>query len=412
MAKDEITFKYAKKYSRASKKTKGEILDIVVEVTGWSRDNARRRLKKALQRKRSKYKRSVKRRTRPLKYSPRTRQILVNAWSLSGNCCGQYLFAQIKSGLLKRLIAHGELYDGHKNKGYPVSLSDPAITELYQMSSATIDRYLRKAKRELMPPVFSTTRQASYPLHNEVPFGKSYEKHKQPGWLSTDTVAHCGSTLKGDHLWTVNSTDTVTGWTETITIKNRASCHVRQGHEDILPRFPFTILGINYDSGSEFINREMIDYAKLQNYQMTRSRPYHSNDNAHVEQKNYEIIRKHAFRYRYDGEEAMEVLNELWFWVNLRKNYLVPTRKCIGHSKTKSGRTRGIYDEPKTPAQRLLLYDCVSQKNKNKLMYTMQNTNDAVVTRNIINLQDKLLRLAIEPSLVDYVKQEILAAGF
>ncbi|NLK01781.1 MAG: transposase family protein [Clostridiaceae bacterium] len=328
MAKDEITFKYAKKYARASKKTKGEILDIVVEVTGWSRDNARRRLKKALQRKRSKYKRSVKRRTRPLKYSPRARQILVNAWSLSGNCCGQYLVAQIKSGLLKRLIAHGELYDGHKNKGYPVSLSDPAITELHQMSSATIDRYLRKAKRDLIPPVLSTTRQASYPLR------------------------------------------------------------------------------------SEFINREMIDYAKLQNYQMTRSRPYHSNDNAHVEQKNYEIIRKHAFRYRYDGEEAMEVLNELWFWVNLRKNYLVPTRKCIGHSKTKSGRTRGIYDEPKTPAQRLLLYGCVSQKNKKKLMYTMQNTNDAVVTRNIINLQDKLLRLALEPSLVDYVKQEILAAGF
>ena len=40
----EITTKYAKAYVKASKKGKGQILDRVVEVTGWSRDNARRRL--------------------------------------------------------------------------------------------------------------------------------------------------------------------------------------------------------------------------------------------------------------------------------------------------------------------------------------------------------------------------------
>ena len=40
----EITAKFAKAYVKAPKADKGQILDRVVEVTGWSRDNARRRL--------------------------------------------------------------------------------------------------------------------------------------------------------------------------------------------------------------------------------------------------------------------------------------------------------------------------------------------------------------------------------
>ena len=40
----EITTKYAAAYVKAPKKIRGQILDQVVEVTGWSRDNARRRL--------------------------------------------------------------------------------------------------------------------------------------------------------------------------------------------------------------------------------------------------------------------------------------------------------------------------------------------------------------------------------
>ena len=40
----EVTTKYAKAYVNAGKKEKGRVLDEVVSVTGWSRDNARRRL--------------------------------------------------------------------------------------------------------------------------------------------------------------------------------------------------------------------------------------------------------------------------------------------------------------------------------------------------------------------------------
>ena len=411
MARKEITKSKAKEYAKASKKEKGKILDSFCELTGMCRDNARKNFKKVYHNDLWK-KDKIKKRPKKYKYSYRARQILSNAWLLSGCCCGQYFVVQIENGLLERLINNGNLRDGVKNRGNLVKLTDSAIKEIKKMSSATIDRYLSNMKKHLQPLSKGTTKPAKCSLRNEIPFGKSYDEHKEPGWLSTDTVAHCGSNLRGDFLYTLNSTDVYTGWTETTTVINKASIHIREGHEEILPRFPFRILGVNYDGGSEFINETMIDYAKMQNYIMTRSRPYHSNDNAHVEQKNGDIVRKNAFRNRYEGEEALKILNELWEWVNLQKNYLIPTKKIIGHTKTKSGRTRGVYDKPKTPAQRVLECDCVAEDIKDKIRKTLNYLDDAYVVKRILQLQDKLLTLSCEGNLLELVKevQEMIAA--
>lgn len=411
MARKEITKSKAKEYTKATKKEKGKILDSFCKLTGMCRDNARKNFKKAYHDdlwKHNKYKKHPKK----YKYSYRARQILSNAWMLSGCCCGQYFVVQIENGLLERLINNGHLRDGVKNRGNLVKITDAAIKEIKMMSSATIDRYLSKMKKHLQPLSKGTTKPAKCSLRNEIPFGKSYEKHEEPGWLSTDTVAHCGSNLRGDFLYTLNSTDVFTGWTETITVINKATVHIREGHEELIPRFPFCIHGINYDVGSEFINREIIDYSKMQKYIMTRSRPYHSNDNAHVEQKNGDIVRRYAFRNRYEGEKALKVLNELWEWVNLQKNYLIPIKKVIGHTKTKSGRTRGIYDKPKTPAQRVLECENVAEEIKDEIRKTLRYLDDAYVVKRILDLQDELLTLSCEGNLLELVKevQEMIAA--
>lgn len=411
MARKEITISKAKEYMKSSKKEKGKILDSICELTGMCRDNARKNLKKAYH-----YgfgtNNKKKKLPKKYKYSYRARQILSNAWMLSGCCCGQYFVVQIENGLLERLINNEHLKDGVKNRGNLVRNTDGAIKEIKMMSSSTIDRYLSNIKKHLQPLSKGTTKPAKCSLRNEIPFGKSYEKHEEPGWLSTDTVAHCGSNLRGDFLYTLNSTDVYTGWTETITVINKASVHIKEGHEEILPRFPFSILGVNYDGGSEFINKTMIDYAQMQNYIMTRSRPYHSNDNSHVEQKNGNIVRKYAFRNRYEGEEALITLNELWGWVNQQKNYLIPTKKVIGHTKTKSGRTRGVYDKPKTPAQRVLECECIAKNVKDEIRKTLRYLDDAYVVKRILDLQDKLLTFSCEGNLLELVKevQEMIAA--
>ncbi len=137
----EVTTKYAKAYAKASKKDKGRVLDDVVSVTGWSRDNARRRLVAAAKRppgaRRTVAKMSHKQRAP--KYSYDAVKVLQKVWAASGGQCGKYLVVSMQLQLAG-LERHGELVDGADR------YSDAVRRELLSMSAATIDRYLKGAK--------------------------------------------------------------------------------------------------------------------------------------------------------------------------------------------------------------------------------------------------------------------------
>ncbi len=132
-ARAEITGKYARVYTRASKKDKGRILDEVCAVTGWSRDNARRRLVAAAKRPPGRRK-SAERRARARRYSYDALKVLQRVWAASGGQCGKYLKESMPL-LLDLLEASGELDDEPR---YTPAVRD----ELVAMSAATIDRYL------------------------------------------------------------------------------------------------------------------------------------------------------------------------------------------------------------------------------------------------------------------------------
>ena len=137
----EITAKFAKAYVKASKADKGQILDQVVEVTGRSRDNARRRLTAAARRPPGAGRQVAKRprRQRKPKYSYDALKVLQKIWAASGGQCGRYLAASM-AVQLAALERHGELVPGQDR------YSPEVRAELLAMSSATIDRYLRGAK--------------------------------------------------------------------------------------------------------------------------------------------------------------------------------------------------------------------------------------------------------------------------
>lgn len=136
-ARAEITKKYARAYAQAAKKDKGRLLEEVVAVTGWSRDNARRRLVAAA---RPGPRPVPGRRQRSVKYSYDARRVLQRVWAVSGYQCGKYLVAALP-GLLAGLEAHGELVDGQDRYSLAVR------SELLGMSAATIDRYLADARQ-------------------------------------------------------------------------------------------------------------------------------------------------------------------------------------------------------------------------------------------------------------------------
>src|SRR5208283_4024919 len=109
----EITTRFAKAYLKASKKDKGRILDQVVEVSGWSRDNARRRLRAAARRPPGSGRQvdKTERKRRAPKYSYDALKVLQRVWAASGGPCGKYLAASMRIQL-DGLERHGELVFG------------------------------------------------------------------------------------------------------------------------------------------------------------------------------------------------------------------------------------------------------------------------------------------------------------
>ncbi len=79
-------------------------------------------------------------------------------------------------------------------------------------------------------------------------------------------------------------------------------------------RFPFAILGIHSDNGSEFINHHLLRWCTARKITFTRGRPNHSNDQAHIEQKNWTRVRRHVGYYRYDTPRELDLLNQLLVW--------------------------------------------------------------------------------------------------
>ena len=217
----EVTTRYARSFRAADKRTKGRILDEVVSVTGWSRDNARRRLTSAAQSPPGAG-RSVAtrpRKQRATKFSYDALKVLQRVWAASGGQCGKYLAASMRTQL-DALERHGELVDGVGRYSMAVR------AELLAMSAASIDRYLRPAKATDQIRGVSTTKPSPL-LRSSIKIRKAGDEvEAEPGFFEGDTVAHCGPTLRGEFARTLNLTCVHTGWVFTRTMRNNAHAHV------------------------------------------------------------------------------------------------------------------------------------------------------------------------------------------
>lgn len=387
----EITTRYAKAYVKAAKKDKGTVLDQVVEVTGWSRDNARRRLTAAAMRAPGSGRSCAERPRKPRapKYSYDALKVLQRVWAASGGQCGKYLAASMRLQL-DGLQRSDELAFGRDRYS-------PAVrAELLEMSAATIDRYLAPARAKDQISGVSTTKPSPL-LRNSVKVRKAGDEvEDEPGFFEGDTVAHCGPTLKGEFARTLNLTDVHIGWVFTRTVRNNATTHILGALKAGVHEIPYEVTGLDFDNGTEFLNKVVIKWAAEMEIFFTRSRPYKKNDQATIESKNNHLVRKYAFYYRYDTPEERAVLNRLWSLVNDRLNYLTPTIKPTGYTSSGDGRRRRLYDTPQTPFDRLLAADVLSPAQQAELTAYRDSLNPAKIGREIADLQNRLLLLAKE----------------
>ena len=379
-ARVEITAKYARAYGKSSKKERGRLLDEVVAVTGWSRDNARRRLSAAAK---PGPRPVVRRKPRGRKYSHDSLLVLQRVWAFSGGECGKYLAVSMPI-LIASLERHGELVDGKGHYGPSVR------AELLAMSAATIDRYLAPARARDPLKGISTTRPSPL-LRTSITVRKAGDEVEAvPGLFEGDTVAHCGPTSKGEFARTVNLTDMHTGWVFTRSIRNNAHIHVLRTLKSAVETIPFAVTGLDFDNGGEFINHDVVNWAAECDIFFTRSRPYQKNDQATIESKNNHLVRRYAFYWRYDTPEALRMLNRLWPLVNDRMNFFTPTKKPIEWGTDRAGRRRRIYDQPRTPLDRLLDAGVLSRGQEAQLRERRDSLNPADLARRIQTLQDRL----------------------
>ena len=385
----EVTTRYAKAYARASKADKGRILDEVVGVTGWSRDNARRRLVDAAKRPPGSGRAVAARprKSRAAKYSYDAVKALQRVWAASGGQCGKYLATSMRPQL-DGLERHGELVFGQDRYS-------PAVrAELLAMSGASIDRYLKGAKTSDQIRGVSTTKPSTL-LRSSIRIRRAGDEvEAEPGFFEGDTVAHCGPVLKGEFARTLNLTDVHTGWVFTRTVRNNAHVHILGALKAGVKEVPFEVTGLDFDNGSEFLNKAVIAWAADLEIFFTRSRPYKKNDQATIESKNNHLVRKYGFYYRYDTPEERAALNRLWVLVNDRLNYLTPTKKPVDFGSDRHGNRTRIYDKPATPLDRLLAAKVLAPRQAAELVAYRDSLNPAAIGRQIADLQSVLLTLA------------------
>lgn len=291
----------------------------------------------------------------------------------------------------KRLVAVIKIWLPFYLIDFPNVLSEEQQKLLLQISHASIDRVLKKYRKKNRKLGLSSTKPGSL-LKKHIPIKTNQWDESRPGFVEADTVAHCGSSLVGHYIHTIQVVDIATGWTECRAAWGKGERGVFDALRNIEDALPFKILGFDSDNGNEFLNRNLLKYFlnKKPPVSFTRSREYHKNDNAHIEQKNWTNIRQYLGYHRFDNSNILPLLNNLYSneWP-LFFNFFIPSVKLI--NKYRHGaKTFKEHDKPKTPFQRLLDSDCFKYTQKNEYL-KLYNSLDSF--RLQVSLKNQILAI-------------------
>lgn len=351
------------RYLKANRAQKAQILNEFVAATGYHRKHAIRLLKHGPRPKRG------KKTGRKKVYHGEVVKVLEQIWEICGRICSRRL-KPFLSEIVEVLERHQELH-----------ISDETKVLLLSMSRATIDRCLKGARFEKRRGL-STTKPGTL-LKNSITVRKWNEwDDAKPGFVEMDLVAHCGESVEGVYLNTLTVTDISTGWTECFALPNKTQAAVTQAVSELRKQLPFPLLGIDSDNGSEFINDTLYRYCLMEKITFTRSRPYQKNDQAHVEQKNWSVVRHTVGYDRWETPEERDLLASIYADLRLYVNFFQPVLKLIGKVQV-DGKTSKQYDQASTPFRRILAADQVS-------LTTKVNLTNQFVLLNPVNLRRQI----------------------
>ncbi|NIN67838.1 MAG: DDE-type integrase/transposase/recombinase [Anaerolineae bacterium] len=387
-----VTGKLASKYRGCrSRKERSKILEEVVELTGYHRKYAAWLLRNYGKRrvvsvgpnesvllvvgKKNKRRKSF----RPKKYDDTVQKQIVFIWDtfrLCGKRMKQAMPDLIPSLIRKgRLARHGEVH-----------------RKLLEVSAATIDRLLA-AERAACRLKGSTLTKPSSILKSQIPIVISSELDRnKPGQYQIDLVGHDGGTPRGHFARSLNAMELSSGWIEPRVVINEAHRWTHEALKSIRSTSPVPVHSLHSDNDSAFINERVQRWCAQQGIRYTRGRPYHSNDTCYIEQKNYNIIRQAVGYLRYESEQEVALVAQLYANLRLLVNYFLPSARLVD-KRREGSRIKRIYDRPQSPFRRLLENPAVPTAVKIKLRHGKQNLDPFQLKRNITEIQDQLLEL-------------------
>lgn len=352
-----------KRYRKAGLAEKGRILDEFCRVCRYNRKYAIAKLNgPAIERLKQEGK------MRKPTYDSKVISILISVWISTGYLCSVRLKAALPIWLpwiRKRF-----------------SIDTATEKKLLKISARQIDRRLQSEKKNAKKSIYGRTKPGSL-LKHHIPIKTDHWDVTIPGFTEVDLVSHSGNSASGEFVYSLNQTDIFTTWVETRAVLGRSERNVVASLDEIQKTLPFYLKGIDSDNGSEFINDHLYRYCKKNQIQFTRGRPYKKDDNAHIEQKNWTHVRKLLGWHRYDTLKAVETINQLYRnelrWL---MNLFTPSMKLQKKMRIGS-KIRKVYDQPKTPLDRLVDSGQGKQEQVSKLLSIRKSLDPFQLSKNI-----------------------------
>jgi len=386
MTIDEV-YKYLRKmrsaYAEADQTKKGRMLDDMERVTGRHRKSLIRLLRGPLERC---PRRQQRRRTYQADFDAALRRI----YESYGCICAERLHPNL-TALAAQLAKHDE-----------VDLTPSLQAQLATVGLTTVRERLQRFRQD-EPQLRRGAPRPPNPFLHDTPMQRLSWDIQTPGYFEVDLVHHCGSSSHGEYVHTLQLVDVASGWSERVALLGRSYRVVEDGFRRILVRLPFPIRGLHPDNGSEFFNHHMARFwAAYPQIEISRSRPYHKNDNRFVEQKNRTLVRDYVGDIRLDTVAQTQALERLYQQLWLFNNCFQPclrlcSKEALAATDDHPGRIRR-HHTALTPWQRLCDADVLTPEQHDLLQTRIDITNPRTLHQQIQEQRVALFALSAKTS--------------
>ena len=371
------------RYLRASRRERGRLLNEMQAITKKDRKTLIRQMKSDLVRK-------PRKKQRGKTYGADVDDALRVIHESLDYVCAERLTPNL-GWMAKQLAAHGEM-----------EITPALLEQLGRISVSTVRRRLAKIRQD-QPRLPRKGPEQANRVTRDIPMRRIPWNEPQPGHFEVDLVHHCGPSASGEYVHTLQLIDVTTGWSERVAVLGRSYLVMQAAFESVLLRLPFPVREIHPDNGSEFLNAHLVRFFRdaIQGVQLSRSRPFHKNDNCHVEQKNSTLVRAYLGYDRLDTVAQTKTLNllyhKMWLYYNFFQPVMRLTEKIPVHSEGQPTRIKRRYDRAQTPFDRLSATSAISTEERCRFNALRDQTNPRQLRQDIYNLLDHLFDLPAAP---------------